>query len=99
MSFERTLVDVLMEDGTEYLNVPISNKDRLRGEDVGARHKWGSPEDKPMKYLTFYTYASLIRTGKLPAGTSYDQFVQLHEDIAVAGQEQVDPTETVTPGV
>lgn len=99
MSFDRTLVDVLMADGTEYTAVPISNKDRLRGEEVGARHKWGSPEDKPMKYLTFYTYASLIRTGRLAAGTTFDQFIDLHEDIAVAGQETVDPTVTATPGV
>lgn len=94
MAIQRIIMDVLMNDGTEHPGVVITTADRIKGESVGRRQKWGTLEESQQTYSTFWAYAALSRTGQF-AG-SFDDFVQACETIAEYEREDVDPTGTAT---
>ncbi|MGB3604239.1 MAG: hypothetical protein WBA38_11900 [Gordonia sp. (in: high G+C Gram-positive bacteria)] len=96
-TIKRIILNVLMTDGTEHLDVVVTNADRFKGEHIGRRQKWATLEESPQTYMMFWAYAALSRLGRF-SGT-FDDFVQQSETVDEAGTEDVDPTGTATPGV
>lgn len=94
MPIQRIILDVLMCDGTEHTGVVITTADRIKGESVGRRQKWGTLEESQQTYSTFWAYAALSRLGQFSG--SFDDFIQASETIAEGGRESVDPTATAT---
>jgi hypothetical protein len=90
--FTHQLFDVQMLDGTEYLDIPITHADRIAGEAVANKHKWG--DDQPMRLVSFWVWSSLRRTGRISRDVVFEKWLaEINELERQKEDEEVDPTQ------
>ena len=95
VNIKRTVMDVLMLDGTEYQGVVVTLRDQIAAEEVSGRHNWGGTDKAPVRMGAFSVYSAMRRTGHF-SGT-YDDFQNAVETVSPVEVVDVDPTQTSTP--
>lgn len=93
---KRTIMDVLLVDGTEYLGVIVTLTDQLAAEETAGRHNWGGVEKSQGRMGAYAVYSALRRTGHVSG--SFADFRDRVEAISPVDQVEVDPTPTSIPG-
>jgi hypothetical protein len=86
---------LVIRDPGEPLEVQTDNRDLLAWESTALRHKWGSFQDRPFKWLTFLAWSALRRSGDLETSLTYEAWetqVRSVRDIGNA-ENGVGPTE------
>ncbi|MFW0790104.1 hypothetical protein [Gordonia sp. CPCC 205333] len=92
---QRSIIDVRMNDGTEYRNIVTNLRDQQRFSDLREARRW-SAEDQ-MLVMRVLAWAALCRLGKFDGG--YDAFLDATEIIVPVEESQdVDPTVTAIQG-
>lgn len=49
--------------------------DNVRFEDTARKHKWGTIQEAPMRYMYFLAYAACTRTGNYESSRGFDTFM------------------------
>lgn len=65
---------VVIRDGHDPLEVQADNRDLLAWEQTAVRHKWGSFQDRPFKWLTFLSWSAARRAGAIDTGLTYEKW-------------------------
>jgi hypothetical protein len=61
----------VIREGSDVVEIQTDNRDLLAWENTALKHKWGSFQDRPFKWLTFLSWSALRRTGDLN-GLTYE---------------------------
>jgi hypothetical protein len=84
------LFHVVMDDGGEW-DIQSRNSDLVAWDDTARIHRWGGPNDSPMKWSSFVAWHGSKREGL--TALSFDQFVAAALDVYVVTPDVVmDPT-------
>lgn len=82
--------DIDDPDGWTELEVQALTRDLTAAEAVFVRHKWGKPQDSPMRFSAVAVWSALRRTGAIEG--SWEAFEQSYLEIGEAGSDAVPPT-------
>ena len=88
-------VHVIMVDGSEW-DAQTLNPDLMAYERTAVKHKWPTPADAPVSWLTFIAWSAGKREGHLPASMLWEQFSQTEcAEVSNADEAgtKVDPTD------
>lgn len=55
--------------------------DNVRFEDTARKHRWGTVQDSPMRYMYFLAYAASTRNGHFPVSKGFDAFLDELVDV------------------
>lgn len=64
----------VIRDGQEPLDIQTDNRDMLAWEQTAIRHKWGSFQDRPFKWLTFLAWSAARRAGAITPELTYERW-------------------------
>lgn len=64
---------VVMMDGSEW-DAQTMNPDLLAFERTATKHKWPSPADSPVQWLTFIAWRAGLREGHIPPSMTWEAF-------------------------
>lgn len=96
-AIRRTTLTIELTDGTILGPERVIFADKLRLEKTGRANNWDLNRDE-FRVQSFLAFAAFERSGQLPEGTSYEQFLELLVDLefsAIAGGDE-DPTQADT---
>lgn len=60
------------ENGSDPMVIQTDNRDLLAWEQTALRHKWGSFQERPFKWLTFLAWSAARRSGELETSVTYE---------------------------
>jgi len=60
------------QNGSEPLEIQTDNRDLLAWEQTAIRHKWGSFQERPFKWLTFLSWSAARRAGTVETSLTYE---------------------------
>lgn len=82
---------LVIRDGVDPLEIQTDNRDLLAWEQTAIRHKWGSFQDRPFKWLTFLSWSAGRRAGALETSLTFERWES--EVLSVRDVSQDDTTE------
>jgi hypothetical protein len=85
----------VIREGQDTLEIQTDNRDLLAWEQTAMKHKWGSFQDRPFKWLTFLSWSAARRTGDLN-GLTYEAWESQVLSVSDMSAED-DDDETGTP--
>lgn len=95
---QKILLDVEMLDGTIHEDIRVILADMIRHSEVAQRHGWPSIDNDQIRGGAFLAYAAMTRTELYPKDRGFDDFVNEVAMVSADFGEEVDPTQTATPG-
>lgn len=72
--------------------------DNVRFEDTARRHKWGSVQDVPMKYMYFTAYAACTRSGEFDPAKGFEAFLDVLVDVDPEADSDTDAPDPLEAG-
>lgn len=91
-------VHVIMVDGSEW-DAQTLNPDLMAYERTAVKHKWPTPAESPVSWLTFIAWSAGRREGLIPSTMLWEQFSQTecaevsNADGSETAGTRVDPTD------
>jgi hypothetical protein len=69
--------------------------DNVRYEEVAQKHKWGTAQESPMRFMYFLAFAACSREGHVARESGFSAFLDELVDVDPEGTDEVDanPTE------
>lgn len=88
-------VHVIMADGSEW-EAQTRNPDLLRYERTGIKHKWPTPSQSPIWWLTFISWSAGLREGRISSDITWEAFsTELCDQVTNA--DEADPVVPTQP--
>jgi hypothetical protein len=84
------LGDPEQPDTWRALEVQAITRDMQGAEELFARHKWGKPQDQPIRMVAVSAYLALRRSGQIEG--SWDDFDAAYLDVDQVSVDAIPPT-------
>lgn len=72
------------------IEVQAITRDLQAAEGLFIRHKWGKPQEQPLKMTVVSAYFAAVRAGLITG--SWDEFERSYLEVSEAGADAVPPT-------
>lgn len=79
---------------TEPFYVDTRPVDNVRFEEIAQKHKWGSAQDAPMRYMYFLAFMASSREGRWDRAKGFDSFLDELVDVDPEGTDEDDANPT-----